>query len=159
MSHSGSPRQGCTSHKSTNKKNPSKVSEDPSDTVIHFYYFISSSSTGELCSQSIRGNVRRIWRMYPEHVEWSFLDPEYSFVTVGQILWTIFTKQKFAQLRYNKNKLYSLNTPSYVREQMFAQLRTGFRFTRRWMRFCLLLCTCRCMKITMCCVPHPYSQL
>ena len=128
-------------------------------TLSFNFIFISSASTGELCSQPVRGNVRWIGWMFSEHVEWSFLDPEYSFVTVGQILWTIFTKQKFAQLRYNKNKLYSLNTPSYVREQMFAQLRTGFRFTRRWMRFCQLLCTCRCMKITMCCVPHPYSQL
>ena len=41
--------------------------------------FIFSSSTGELCSQPIRGNDRRIGRMFPEHVERSFLDPEYSF--------------------------------------------------------------------------------
>ena len=36
---------------------------------------ISSSSTGELCSQPIRGNVRRIGRMFPEHVERSFFGP------------------------------------------------------------------------------------
>ncbi len=41
--------------------------------------FISSSSTGELCSQPITGNDRRIGRMFREHVERSFLDPEYSF--------------------------------------------------------------------------------
>ena len=41
--------------------------------------FIFSSSTGELCSQPIRGNDRQIGRMFPEHVERSFLDPEYSF--------------------------------------------------------------------------------
>ena len=41
--------------------------------------FIFSSSTGELGSQPIRGNDRRIGRMFPEHVERSFLDPEYSF--------------------------------------------------------------------------------
>ena len=41
--------------------------------------FIFISSTGELCSQPIRGNVRRIGRMFPEHVERSFLDPEHSF--------------------------------------------------------------------------------
>ena len=41
--------------------------------------FIFSSSTGELCSQPIRGNDRRIGRMFPEHVERSLLDPEYSF--------------------------------------------------------------------------------
>ena len=37
LSHSGSPRQGCASHKSTNKQIPSEASEEPSDTVIHFY--------------------------------------------------------------------------------------------------------------------------
>ena len=37
--------------------------------------FISSSSTGELCSQPIRGNVRRIGRMFSEHVERSFWTP------------------------------------------------------------------------------------
>ena len=41
--------------------------------------FISSSSTGELRSQPIRGTDHRIVRMFPEHVERSFLDPEYSF--------------------------------------------------------------------------------
>ena len=63
--------------------------------------FISSPSTGELCSQPIRGNVHRIGRMFPETDEQSFLNPEYSFVAVGRILQTIFTKQKFAQLRTN----------------------------------------------------------
>ena len=38
---------------------------------------MSFSSTGELCSQPIIGKVRRIGRMFPEHVERSFLDPEY----------------------------------------------------------------------------------
>ena len=37
--------------------------------------FISSSSSGKLCSQPIRGNDRRIGRMFPEHVERSFFDP------------------------------------------------------------------------------------
>ena len=55
--------------------------------------FISSSSTGELCSQPIRGNVRRIGRMFPEHVERSFSDPEYSFVAVRRILPTRFAKK------------------------------------------------------------------
>ena len=43
------------------------------------FIFIFSSSAGELCSQPIRGNDRRIGRMFPENVERSFLDPEYSF--------------------------------------------------------------------------------
>ena len=47
---------------------------------------ISSSSTGDLRSQPIRGNVRRTGRMFLEHVERNFLDPEYSFVAVRRIL-------------------------------------------------------------------------
>jgi len=47
----GSQRQGCVSHKSTNKQIPSKsnskASELPSDTVVLFFLF-SSSSTGWL---------------------------------------------------------------------------------------------------------------
>ena len=39
----GSPRQGCAFHKSTqvnltNKQIPFEASEEPSDTVIHFYF-------------------------------------------------------------------------------------------------------------------------
>ena len=56
---------------------------------------ISASSTGELCSQPVRGNVRRIGRMFPEHVERSFLDPEYSFVAVRRILPTRFAKKSW----------------------------------------------------------------
>ena len=88
----GPLRQGCASHKSTNKQIPSEASEEPSDTVIHFI-FIFSSSTGELCSQPIGGNVRRIGRTFPEHAERSFLDPEYSFVAFRRILGTRFAKK------------------------------------------------------------------
>ena len=48
-------------------------------TPSSIFIFIFSSSTGELRSQPIRGNDRRIGRMFPEHVERSFLDPEFSF--------------------------------------------------------------------------------
>ena len=65
--------------------------------------FIFSSFTGELCSQPIRGNDRPIGRMFPEHVERSFLDPEYSFVAVRRILPTSkkVRKKMLAQLRTN----------------------------------------------------------
>ena len=62
-------------------------------TQSSIFIFISSSSTVELCSQPIRGNVRRIGRMFPEHVERSFLNPEYSFVAVRRILPTRFAKK------------------------------------------------------------------
>ena len=52
----------------------------------------------QLCS-ALRGNDRRIGRMVPEHVERSFLDPEYNFFAVRRILRPRFAKQKFAQLR------------------------------------------------------------
>ena len=64
-------------------------------TPSFIFIFISSSSTRELCSQPIRGNGRRIGRMFPEHVERSFLDPEYSFVAVRRILPT--TRTRFAK--------------------------------------------------------------
>ena len=40
--------------------------------------FIFSSSTRELCSQPIRDSDRWIGQIFPERVERSFLDPEYS---------------------------------------------------------------------------------
>ena len=48
-------------------------------TPSSIFIFTFSSSTDELYSQPVRGNDRRIGRMFPEHVERSFLDPEYSF--------------------------------------------------------------------------------
>ena len=88
--------------KSTNKiKNPSKASEVPSDIVIHSHFYFFLIHRRALCSQPVRGNVCRIGRMFPEYVQRSFLDPEYSFVAVRRILRTIFAKQKFAQLRTN----------------------------------------------------------
>ena len=66
--------------------------------------FISSSSTGELCSQPIRDNVRRIGRMFPEHVERSFLDPEHSFDEYFQL-------GSRRKVRPIKNGLYT-RTPS-----------------------------------------------
>ena len=43
------------------------------DTVIHFYFFLI-----HMRDQPTRGNVHQIGRMFPEHVERRFLDPEYS---------------------------------------------------------------------------------
>ena len=71
---------------------PPKRVKNPA-TPSSIFIFISSSSTGELCSQTIRGNVRRIGRMFPEHVERSFLEPEYSFVAVERIFPTRFAKK------------------------------------------------------------------
>ena len=60
-----------------NKFPPKRVKNLATPSSI--FIFIFSSSTGELCSQPIRGNDCRIGRIFPEHVERSFLDPEYSF--------------------------------------------------------------------------------
>ena len=80
------------------KKNPSEASEVPSDTVIHFYFYFFLIHRRALCSQPVRDKRRRTGRIFPEHVEWSFLDPEYSFVAVRRKSRTIFATKKFAQL-------------------------------------------------------------
>ena len=85
---------------------------------------MSSSSTGELCSLPIRGNVRRTGRIFPEHVELSFLDTEYSSTNTPNYI----REAKVCPINTN-SQLYSPNTPNYVCEQMFAQLRTGFMCT------------------------------
>ena len=105
-------------------KFPPKRAKNPA-TPSSIFIFISSSSTGELCSQPIRGNVRRIGRIFPEHAERSFLDPEYSFVAVRRIL-QLGSRRK---VRPIKNQLGSPNTSNEVREQTLAQLRTGFTRT------------------------------
>ena len=78
-----------------NKFPPKRVKNLATPSSI--FIFIFSSSTGELCSQPIRGNGRRIGRMFPEHVERSFLDPDIA----------------------------STNTSNQVREEKLAQLRTS----------------------------------
>ena len=85
---------------------------------IFFNFFLIDRRV--LCSQPIRDKVPRIRRIFPEHVERSFLDPEYSSTNTPYYI-------RKAKVRPLKNQLYSPNTPKYVREQMFAQLRTGFR--------------------------------
>ena len=60
-----------------NKFPPKRVKNLATPSSI--FIFVFSSSTGELCSQPIRGNDRRIGRMFPEYVGRRFLDPEYSF--------------------------------------------------------------------------------
>ena len=60
-----------------NKFPPKRVKNLATPSFI--FIFVFSSFTGELYSQSVRGNDRSIARMFPEHVERRFLDPEYSF--------------------------------------------------------------------------------
>jgi len=57
--------------------------------------------------------------MFPEHVERSFLDPEYSFDEYFQLG----SRRKVGPI---KNQLASPNASNEVREETFAQLRTGF---------------------------------
>ena len=65
--------------------------------------FVFSSFTGELCSQPITGNDRQLGRMFPEHVEQRFLDPEYSFDEYFQLG----SRRKVGPI---KNQLASPNT-------------------------------------------------
>ena len=103
-----------------NKFPPKRVKNLATPSSIFISIF--SSSTGELCSQPIRGNDRRIGRMFPEHVERSILDPEYSFDEYFQL-------GSRRKVRPVKNQLASPNTSIYVREETFAKLRTGLRGT------------------------------
>ena len=99
--------------------------------------FIFSSSTGELCSQPIRGNDHQIGWMFPEHVEQNFLDPEYSFAEYFQL-----GSQR--QVHPNKNQLASPNTSYQVRKETFAQLRTGFNECV-CMHVCVYMYICVCV--------------
>ena len=84
-----------------NKFPPKRVKNLATPSSI--FIFIFSSSTGELCSQPIRGNDRRIGRMFPKHAERSFLDPEYSFDEYFQL-------GSRRKVRPIKNQLASPNT-------------------------------------------------
>ena len=46
------------------------------------FLFVPHPQESSFCSQPIRGKVRRTGRIFPEHAERSFLDPEYCFVAV-----------------------------------------------------------------------------
>ena len=72
-------------------------------TPSSIFIFVFSPFTGELCSQPIRGNDRPIGRMFPEHVEQRFLDPEYSLDEYFQLG----SRRKVGPI---KNQLASPNT-------------------------------------------------
>ena len=84
-----------------NKFPPKRVKNLATPSSI--FIFVFSSFTGELCSQPIRGNDRRLGRMFPEHVERRFLDPEYSFDEYFQLG----SRRKVGPI---KNQLASPNT-------------------------------------------------
>ena len=91
---------------------------------------VSCSFLSSLCSQPIRANVRRTGRIFPEHAERSFLDPEYCFVAVRRIPRTRFAKQKFVQLRTNYIGPGSTNILIYVREANVRTLKNGLKPTK-----------------------------
>ena len=62
-----------------------------------------------MLSTNQRQGFSKIGRIFPEHVEQSFLDPDFIFVAVCRISRNRFAKQKFAQLRTN-----SLNVSAAV---------------------------------------------
>ena len=72
-------------------------------TPSSIFIFVFSSSTGEHCSLPIRGNDQWIGRMFPEHVEQRFLNPEYSFDEYFQL-------GPRRKVRPIKNQLASPNT-------------------------------------------------
>ena len=92
-----------------------------------FFFFLPHPQDSSLCSQPVRGNVRRTGRMFPEHAERSFLDPEYSFVAVRRIPRTRFAKQKVLPI---KNRLcwprFDEEPELCSRSKRSAQLRTEY---------------------------------
>ena len=98
------------------KKPPKRVKSLVTPSTI--FTFISSSSTGELCSQPITSNVRRTGRMFPEHVERSFSYPKYSFIAVRRTNTPNY-------IRPIKNQLYSPNTPNYIRGTNVRPVKNG----------------------------------
>ena len=84
-----------------NKFPPKRVKNLATPSSI--FNFVFSSFTGQLCSQPIRGNDLSIGRMFPEHVERRFLDPEYSFDEYFQLG----SRRKVGPI---KNQLTSPNT-------------------------------------------------
>ena len=72
-------------------------------TLSSIFILVFSPFTGELCSQPIRGNDCLIGRMFPEHVERRFLDPEYNFDEYFQLG----SRRKVGPI---KNQLASPNT-------------------------------------------------
>ena len=84
------------------KKFPSKRVKNLA-TPSSIFIFVFSPFTGELCSQPIRGNDRPIGRMFPEHVQRRFLDPEYSLDEYFQLG----SRRKVGPI---KNQLASPNT-------------------------------------------------
>ena len=79
LSHSGSQRQGCASHKSTNKQIPSEASEEPSDTIIHF-----SAPVAQWLARRTVG--RKVWGSNPIRVMWDFSALAGSYPELG-VLW------------------------------------------------------------------------
>ena len=91
-------------HKSTNKQIPFEAKRVKNlATQSSIFIFVFSPFTGELCSQPIRGNDRPIGRMFPEHVQRRFLDPEYSLDEYFQLG----SRRKVGPI---KNQLASPNT-------------------------------------------------
>ena len=84
-----------------NKFPPKRVKNlaTPSSILIFIFFFIYRRAL----LSAIKGNVRRIGRMFPEHVERSFLDPEYSFDKCFQL-------GSRRNVRPIKNQLGSPNT-------------------------------------------------
>ena len=95
----------------------------------HPFSFLPQPQESSLCSGPIRSKVHWTGRIFPEHAEWSFLDPKHSFTAVGWKLQTRFVKQKFAQLRINYgcqtfSGSMNISQTRFVK-QKFTQARMG----------------------------------
>ena len=128
--HSASHKQGCTSNKPTIlllfliPPKRMKCRASPSSIFIFYFFLIHRRA---LCFQPVRDKIRRTGRIFPEHVERSFLDPEYSSTNTPNYI-------REVNVCPVKNQLCSPNIfqgwqilRTTLPKQMFAQLRTGRR--------------------------------
>ena len=101
---SGSQRQGCASHKSTNRSFPSEASEasTPSSIFIFYFFFIHSRDLVALNQSAARfAELGEYSQNMVSGVFWTPNVASPNFFQVRQIPRTRFAKQKFAQLKTN----------------------------------------------------------
>ena len=104
----------------TSQQIPSKVSEVPSDTIIHFFLFLSHPQESSPLSANQRQGLPNI----PRTCLVKLFGPQIYFHQSSTHTPNYICEAKVCPI---KNQLYSPNTSNYVCEQMFAQLRTGLK--------------------------------
>ena len=80
------------------------------------FLFLHHPQESSLCSDPVTVKIRRIGRIFPEHAERSFLDPEYSFVAV-RLKPELGCRSKSSPAMFAEPFLDSTNTPNCSRSK------------------------------------------